>query len=94
MGRNGGSPLSCVVKFKSLADESCVLCPQQPATNTVEEPLDLIRLSLDERIYVKMRNDRELRGRLHVRKPRRVFNAAVVVVGLLTPRLLSSTAGV
>ena len=34
--------------------------------NTVEEPLDLIRLSLDERIYVKMRNDRELRGRLHV----------------------------
>ena len=30
-------------------------------TNTVEEPLDLIRLSLDERIYVKMRNERELR---------------------------------
>lgn len=40
---------------------------QPPSTNTVEEPLDLIRLSLDERIYVKMRNDRELRGRLHVR---------------------------
>ncbi|KXJ15872.1 U6 snRNA-associated Sm-like protein LSm3 [Exaiptasia diaphana] len=34
-------------------------------SNTVEEPLDLIRLSLDERIYIKMRNDRELRGRLH-----------------------------
>lgn len=34
---------------------------------TVKEPLDLIRLSLDERIYVKMRNERELRGRLHVR---------------------------
>ena len=34
--------------------------------NTVEEPLDLIRLSLDERIYVKLRNDRELRGKLHV----------------------------
>jgi len=32
----------------------------------VKEPLDLIRLSLDEKIYVKMRNDRELRGRLHV----------------------------
>uniref|UniRef100_A0A6I8P390 LSM3 homolog, U6 small nuclear RNA and mRNA degradation associated n=1 Tax=Ornithorhynchus anatinus TaxID=9258 RepID=A0A6I8P390_ORNAN len=41
---------------------------QQQTTNTVEEPLDLIRLSLDERIYVKMRNDRELRGRLHVSK--------------------------
>ncbi|KAK9822697.1 hypothetical protein WJX81_002718 [Elliptochloris bilobata] len=32
---------------------------------TVKEPLDLIRLSLDERIYVKLRGDRELRGRLH-----------------------------
>ncbi|TNN34047.1 U6 snRNA-associated Sm-like protein LSm3 [Liparis tanakae] len=40
-------------------------CDAPPSTNTVEEPLDLIRLSLDERIYVKMRNDRELRGRLH-----------------------------
>ena len=34
---------------------------------TVREPLDLIRLSLDERIYVKLRSDRELRGKLHVR---------------------------
>ena len=34
---------------------------------TVKEPLDLIRLSLDERIYVKLRGYRELRGRLHVR---------------------------
>ena len=33
---------------------------------TVKEPLDLIRLSLDERIYVKLRGERELRGRLHV----------------------------
>jgi len=43
------------------------LCLQPTVVNTVEEPLDLIRLSLDERIYVKMRNDRELRGHLHVR---------------------------
>ncbi|KAJ9068148.1 U4/U6-U5 snRNP complex subunit lsm3, variant 3 [Entomophthora muscae] len=33
--------------------------------NLVEEPLDLVRLSLDERLYVKMRGDRELKGRLH-----------------------------
>lgn len=33
---------------------------------TVKEPLDLIRLSLDEKIYVKLRGERELRGRLHV----------------------------
>ncbi|KAI8465441.1 MAG: Sm-like ribonucleoprotein [Monoraphidium minutum] len=32
---------------------------------TVKEPLDLIRLSLDERIYVKLRGEREIRGRLH-----------------------------
>ncbi|URD76471.1 soluble inorganic [Musa troglodytarum] len=31
----------------------------------VKEPLDLIRLSLDERIYVKFRSDRELRVKLH-----------------------------
>ena len=35
--------------------------------SNVDEPLDLLRLSLDERIYVKMRGDRELRGKLHVR---------------------------
>ena len=34
--------------------------------SNVDEPLDLLRLSLDERIYVKMRGDRELRGKLHV----------------------------
>ena len=31
----------------------------------MEEPLDLIRLSIDKRVYVKCRNDRELRGKLH-----------------------------
>ncbi|EPS39215.1 hypothetical protein H072_6989 [Dactylellina haptotyla CBS 200.50] len=34
-------------------------------TNTVAEPLDLVRLSLDEVVFVKLRGDRELRGRLH-----------------------------
>jgi U6 snRNA-associated Sm-like protein LSm3 len=29
------------------------------------QPLDLVRLALDERIYVKMRGDRELQGKLH-----------------------------
>ena len=38
---------------------------EAPPVGTVEEPLDLVRLSLDERIYVKMRNERELKGRLH-----------------------------
>ena len=39
------------------------------ALDAVEEPLDLIHLSLDERIHVKLRGDRELRGRLHVTAP-------------------------
>jgi len=38
---------------------------QTQVQQAVEEPLDLIRLSLDERVYIKMRNDRELKGRLH-----------------------------
>ena len=33
----------------------------------IEEPLDLIRLALDGLIYIKMKGDRELRGKLHVR---------------------------
>ena len=32
----------------------------------VSEPLDLVRLSLDEFVFVKLRGDRELKGRLHV----------------------------
>jgi U6 snRNA-associated Sm-like protein LSm3 len=37
--------------------------------NVISEPLDLVRLSLDEQVFVKLRGDRELRGRLHVRLP-------------------------
>ncbi|PWZ03253.1 putative LSM3-U6 snRNA-associated Sm-like protein [Testicularia cyperi] len=31
----------------------------------VNEPFDLIRLSISERVFVKLRGDRELRGTLH-----------------------------
>merc|ERR1712146_111458 len=37
----------------------------QMTDSTIKEPLDLVRLSLDERIYVKLRHERELRGKLH-----------------------------
>ena len=37
--------------------------------NAVSEPLDLVRLLLDEVVCVKLRGDRELKGRLHVSKP-------------------------
>lgn len=35
-------------------------------TSSVSEPLDLVRLSLDEVVFIKLRGDRELKGRLHV----------------------------
>lgn len=35
--------------------------------SSVSEPLDLVRLSLDEIVFIKLRGDRELKGRLHVR---------------------------
>jgi U6 snRNA-associated Sm-like protein LSm3 len=36
--------------------------------SAVSEPLDLVRLLLDEVVCVKLRGDRELKGRLHVSK--------------------------
>lgn len=39
--------------------------PGDEATS-VSEPLDLVRLLLDEVVFVKLRGDRELKGRLHV----------------------------
>ncbi|KAI1075464.1 like-Sm domain-containing protein [Whalleya microplaca] len=36
-----------------------------PAGGSVSEPLDLVRLLLDEVVFVKLRGDRELQGRLH-----------------------------
>ena len=42
--------------------------PKNPpsSSQTIESPLDLIRLSIDEIITVKCRNNRSLVGKLHV----------------------------
>ena len=40
--------------------------PGAEVGSSIDEPIDLVLLSLDERIYVKLRGDRELRGKLHV----------------------------
>lgn len=37
-----------------------------PSSTGIQEPFDLIRLSLSERVFVKLRGDRELTGVLHV----------------------------
>ncbi|KAL4076133.1 like-Sm ribonucleoprotein [Scleroderma citrinum] len=34
-------------------------------SSTIQEPFDLIRLSLSERVFVKLRGDREVAGVLH-----------------------------
>ncbi|KAI0952257.1 hypothetical protein AcW1_004412 [Taiwanofungus camphoratus] len=34
-------------------------------SSAIQEPFDLIRLSLSERVFVKLRGDRELSGVLH-----------------------------
>ena len=53
-----------------MADENAAAATAAPAPEAdavaVREPLDLVRLALDERVYVKLRGERELRGRLHV----------------------------
>jgi len=38
----------------------------ETGASPVNEPLDLVRLSLNEVVFVKLRGDRELKGRLHV----------------------------
>lgn len=37
-----------------------------PDTGSSSEPFDLVRLCLDEPVFVKLRGDRELQGKLHV----------------------------
>lgn len=41
--------------------------PEEDTNTSIAEPLDLVRLLLDEVVFVKLRGDRELKGRLHVR---------------------------
>lgn len=45
---------------------SITMADTDDAPSSVSEPLDLVRLSLDEVVFVKLRGDRELKGRLHV----------------------------
>lgn len=44
----------------------------------IDEPLDLVRLSLDEIVFVKLRGDRELKGRLHVRYVQRSTSGPIL----------------
>jgi U6 snRNA-associated Sm-like protein LSm3 len=48
------------------------------ASAPVSEPLDLVRLCLDEIVFVKLRGDRELKGRLHVCPPYNLYWALLI----------------
>ena len=50
---------------------SSVVGVEAMGSTVVSEPIDLVRLSLDERIHVKLRGGRDLRGKLHVRSTKK-----------------------
>merc|ERR1711915_531144 len=67
-----GAPFPPLPLRRELSPPHCSSHPRPAPTtmrnedeSTVSEPLDLIRLSLDEVIYVKLKGGRELRGKLH-----------------------------
>ena len=67
-----------------MADALAVATDSVP----VSEPLDLVRLSLDEMVFVKLRGDRELRGRLHVQNETRKVAIFVVFADQTLRRMI------
>jgi hypothetical protein len=66
------SPMDPVLSTALLRESNRVAntstCPSLAMDEKEEtnEPLDLVRLCVDEIVIVKLRGDRELKGRLHV----------------------------
>lgn len=66
---------------------------EEAGASPVNEPLDLVRLSLNEIVFVKLRGDRELKGRLHVRRNTVTMDAhdgADKILGLRQPLQFST----
>jgi hypothetical protein len=57
----------------------------EEGATSVSEPLDLVRLSLDEIVFVKLRGDRELKGRLHVRQSKPLMMKPFSLTLLIRP---------
>jgi hypothetical protein len=72
-GTEGTTNAHSPVDARIMADEASPMPDASAAAsepeNPVNEPLDLVRLSLNELVFVKLRGDRELQGRLHVCAP-------------------------
>lgn len=54
------------LRSSSTAGCNLTLLPAMDEKEETNEPLDLVRLCIDEVVIVKLRGDRELKGRLHV----------------------------
>lgn len=64
---------------------------EEPAAGSVSEPLDLVRLLLDEVVFVKLRGDRELKGRLYVSPLISSFTLGSTTCTYLVSRLTIAT---
>jgi hypothetical protein len=71
--RNSSTSFTVVVRSQSIQAtkkthnlDAQMADVEDNTANPVNEPLDLVRLSLNEIVFVKLRGDRELQGRLHV----------------------------
>jgi U6 snRNA-associated Sm-like protein LSm3 len=52
---------STLLAIQLILIDQAAMTPLSP----ISEPFDLLRLSLSEQVFVKLRGDRELRGTLH-----------------------------
>lgn len=50
----------------STGIDSLIMADAADDSSHVAEPLDLVRLLLNEVVFIKLRGDRELKGKLHV----------------------------
>lgn len=73
--RIGNSPSPARSSTRSPSSRS--LARSRSLLAMAVEPFDLIKVSLSERVFVKLRGDRELRGILHVSPPASRLRCAV-----------------
>ena len=60
-------PIVTLTSLSCAQEATYIMAEAAEDISVQSEPLDLVRLLLDEVVFVKLRGDRELKGRLHVR---------------------------
>ena len=90
-GRQGSRTTRCLPKFAAQSTISA-MADAGEEVNTVSEPLDLVRLLIDEVVCVKLRGDRELKGRLHVSSHPHSLSVILVHLANIWARLMTAIA--